>query len=109
MAFGAGCIGPLAGGAVHGGTPVLYRCEAGVQITARYATLADESLRFVKLTMPGGGEVTLPQVLSASGARYSDDGQWGWWIKGEGGRLEGRAPDGTWRPLYGDCRVAGVP
>jgi membrane-bound inhibitor of C-type lysozyme len=107
LAIATGCAGLNSGGLlVRGGTPVLYRCEAGVQVIARYYALTDESLRFVKLTLPGDREVTLPQALSASGARYSDDGEWVWWIKGDGGRLERRGPDGTWQVFYRECRRA---
>lgn len=106
LLLAGGCAGPNAGElSVRGGAPLAYRCEGGERVVARYYTLADESLNFVKLLLPGGREETLPQALSASGARYSNDGEWVWWIKGEAARLERRGPEGDWRIRFGDCRV----
>lgn len=90
---------------VRRGETVTYRCEGGAQITAAYYHLADESLRFVRLRMPDGREFTLPQGLSASGARYTDEAEWVWWIKGESARLETRRPDGEWRLMHDACSV----
>ncbi len=90
---------------VRGGEEVTYRCEGGTHIAAAYYHLADESLRFVRLRMPGGRKCTLPQGLSASGARYTDEVEWVWWIKGESARLETRGTDGEWRPRYEACSV----
>lgn len=59
--------------AVTGGTPVVYQCANGDCIVARYYSLSDGSLDFVKVTMPESREYTLPHVVSASGARYTDD------------------------------------
>lgn len=74
-------------------------------ITASYHTLSDDSLNFVKLVLPDGEEHTLPQVVSASGARYSDDRALVWWVKGETARLETRGDGGEWVARYGECRV----
>jgi len=91
--------------AVRGGEEVTYRCEGGAQVTAAYYHLADDSLRFVRLRMPDGRKCTLPQGLSASGARYTDEVEWVWWIKGESARLETRGPGGEWRSMYEACSV----
>ena len=91
--------------AVRGGETVTYRCQKGERIVASYYTLSDDSLHFVKLRMPDGRERTLPQGLSASGARYTDEGQWVWWIKGDSARLETRGPEGEWRSTYEECHV----
>jgi membrane-bound inhibitor of C-type lysozyme len=90
---------------VRGGEPVVYQCEDGKQLIARYYTLSDRSLGFVKLVMPDGREFTLPNVVSASGARYTDDRELVWWIKGDSAFAETRDQNGEWQPLYKDCRV----
>lgn len=91
--------------AVRGGEPVTYRCERGERVVAAYYSLADESLHFVRLRMADGREQTLPQGLSASGARYTDEREWVWWIKGDSARLETRGPGGEWRSMYESCSV----
>ena len=84
---------------------VTYRCEQGGRITARYFSLSDNSLGFVKVLLPDGHEVTLPQVLSASGVRYTDEREWVWWTKGDDAFAETRAPSGEWRIRYDHCRI----
>jgi membrane-bound inhibitor of C-type lysozyme len=61
---------------------VRYQNKDGAQITARYFSLSNGSLDFVKLTMPDGMEYTLPHAVSASGERYTDGLKLVWWIKG---------------------------
>jgi membrane-bound inhibitor of C-type lysozyme len=90
--------------AVQGGEPITYQCEGGEQIVARYYSLSDKSLHFVKVTMPDGQEHTLPNVLSASGARYTDDYLWVWWTKGESAFAEARDQDGEWQVKYQNCQ-----
>jgi len=90
---------------VIGGEPLVYECDNGDEVVARYYMLSDESLRFVKLLFPDGTEYTLPQVLSASGARYTDDIELLWWIKGDDAYVEKRDETGEWRPLYSECRA----
>ncbi len=75
------------------------------RITARYYSLSDDSLSFVKVTMPDGKIYTLPNVVSASGARYSDDRELVWWTKGDTAFAEKRGEDGQWKTVYTDCRV----
>ena len=89
---------------VVGGEPMIYLCDNGDRIVARYYTLSDESLRFVKLLFPDGTEYTLPQVLSGSGARYTDDIELLWWVKGDDAYVEKRDEAGEWKPLYTECR-----
>jgi membrane-bound inhibitor of C-type lysozyme len=72
---------------------------------AKYFSLSDNSLHFVKLTLPDGQEVTLPNVLSASGARYTSDTDLTWWTKGDVAFAEQRGLEGQWQTLYEDCRV----
>ena len=52
------------------------------KIEARFYSLTDNSLKFVKVKMVDGKEYTLPQVIAASGARYSDEYSLQFWIKG---------------------------
>ena len=90
---------------VKGGESVTYLTESGEEIQARYYSLSDGSLHFVKLTLPDGKEYTLPNVMSASGARYTDDSELVWWTKDDGAFAEMRAEDGEWILKYADCRI----
>ncbi len=88
---------------MRGGELVHYRCENGEQIVARYYSLSDDSLKFVKVVMPDGKEYTLPNVLSASGARYTDEVEKVWWTKGNSVFVQARDQDGGWQTEYRDC------
>jgi membrane-bound inhibitor of C-type lysozyme len=105
-ALGAGCKASSGSPAlkISGGDPVLYDCGGGARITARYYSLSDGSLSFVKLEMPDGAKFTLPNLASASGARYSDDMNLVWWTKGNGAFAEKRDDSGQWKTIYPDCR-----
>lgn len=85
--------------------PVTYRCEDGTQIVAYYMNLSDESLPFVRLVFPDGQVWTLPQMPSASGARFTDDRRAIWWEKGGKAFLQVRDSNGDWVDLYADCRA----
>ena len=61
------------------GPPVYYRSDDGNLFVARYGSLSDGTLHFVKIKMPDGQQYTLPQVLSASGVRYTDESELVWW------------------------------
>ncbi len=87
-----------------GGDPVTYLCEQGQRVQVRYFALSDQSLNFVKLALPDGKDYTLPQSVSASGARYSDDHEAVWWNKGDEGFVEMRDKDGEWQSVYNDCK-----
>jgi membrane-bound inhibitor of C-type lysozyme len=89
---------------VRGGDPVVYRCDNGEQIVARYYSLSDDSLRFVKVVMPDRREHTLPNALSASGARYTDDVDMVWWTKGDSAFVQGRNQNGDWQITHQNCR-----
>jgi membrane-bound inhibitor of C-type lysozyme len=100
-----GCACAKTGGlTVQGGEPVHYRCGNGERIVARYYSLSDGSLRFVKVVMPDGREYTLPNVISGSGARYTDEVEKVWWTKGTSGFVQSRDQNGDWRIEYRDCR-----
>lgn len=72
---------------VTGGETVSYFCDNGKKMAARYYNLSDNSLSFVKLTL-NGKIYTLPQLVSASGARYTDERQVEWWVKGDKALLD---------------------
>ncbi|MDY0221515.1 MAG: MliC family protein [Desulfobacterium sp.] len=104
--FAAGCVTMMSSGlTVAGGDTVIYRCEKGDLITAKYYRLSDHSLNFVKVTMPDGQEYTLPQVVSASGARYTDEHQLVWWIKGDVALVETLDENGKWQMKYQHCET----
>lgn len=106
LVFIYGCAGGVQGGlTVRGGKIVTYGCENGDRIVARYYSLSDESLGFVKVLMPDGREHTLPRVLSGSGARYTDDVELVWWIKGDSALVEMRDRNGQWDLQYRNCRI----
>ena len=59
-------------------TPVRYACAGGAEVRAVYR--GDT----VTVALPDGRLLTLPHVLSGSGARYSND-TITWWTKGDSG------------------------
>jgi len=71
-----------------------YENNTGEIIEAVFCELSDKSLHFVKLEMPDGKEYTLPQLLSGSGARYSDEREIEFWIKGNNATIKKRNIDG---------------
>lgn len=90
---------------VTGGEPVIYQCETGEQIVARFYSLSDSSLDFVKLSLPDNKKYTLPRVISASGVRYTDDRDIVFWMKGETAFVQKRDQNGEWQMLYDNCRI----
>jgi membrane-bound inhibitor of C-type lysozyme len=84
--------------------PVYYRSEAGEQFVARYGSLSDGSLHFVKVKMPDGNEYTLPQVVSGSGVRYTDEREIVWWTHQGTVRVDVRDAEGQWVTRYEDLR-----
>ena len=106
LAGASGCAGIDPGTlTICPGERVVYRCEGGERIVARYYSLSDNSLDFVKVMLPDGREVTLPQAMSASGVRYTNDFEWVWWTKGDSAFAETRSPNGDWRITYKNCRT----
>ena len=82
------------------GPPVHYTSSNGENFVARYGSLSDGSLHFVKVQMPGGREYTLPQVVSASGARYTDERDVVWWTHQGTVRVDVRNAEGNWETQY---------
>ena len=85
------------------GASVSYRCSGGERLEATYYELRDRSLAFVRLRLPDGRQLTLPQIASASGARFSADRELTWWIKGNSGFLQQRDSEGELRVTLKDC------
>ena len=88
------------------GEPVTYRCAGGRQLVVRYGRLSDGSLSFVRLQPPGDRLLTLPQLVSGSGTRYTDEQRWQWWSKGQEGFLERRDAQGRWQTVLDRCQSA---
>lgn len=88
---------------LKGGAIVDYLCDGGDSARAHYYALSDDSLRFVKVSLKDGRQYTLPNVVSASGARYSDDRELTWWIKGDTALVEVRDLSGAWKTQYRAC------
>ena len=86
------------------GNPVHYRSDNGDRFVARYGSLSDGSLHFVKVKMPDGREYTLPQIISASGVRYSDERSLMWWTHQRTVRVDVRDGEGNWKTKYPELR-----
>ena len=78
------------------GPVILYGNEQGESYCAQYGSLSDGSLHFVKVTMPDGRRYTLPQVVSASGVRYTDDRELVWWAHQGEVQITTRNNSGDW-------------
>lgn len=76
-----------------------YICLDQSRIEARYFSLTDDSLNFVKIKMPDGEKHTLPQVIAASGARYSDEHSIQFWIKGNAMTLYAMGEEDEWKKI----------
>lgn len=106
LTLASGCITQGNGGlTVSPGDAYTYGTPSGETISATYYHLSDDSLSFVKVVLPDGTEYTLPQAVSASGARYTDEMTLSWWSKGDTARVEKRNDAGEWDVLYEECTV----
>jgi membrane-bound inhibitor of C-type lysozyme len=83
--------------------PVTYRCDDDSTLLAHYMTLSDGSLAFVRLELQSGEVLTLPQMPSASGARFTDDRTAIWWEKGGTALFQVRDENGDWVDRYREC------
>ncbi len=84
--------------------PAYYQNDKGDRFVARYGSLSDGSLHFVKVTMPDGSEYTLPQVVSGSGVRYTDERELVWWTHQGTVRVDVRDDDGRWKVEYPELK-----
>ena len=73
-----------------------YLCSDGSLLKADYFRLSDGSLSFVRLSFSDGETCTLPQQVSASGARYTDEFRFLFWIKGDSMSLQRMSDRGEW-------------
>lgn len=89
---------------VNIGAPVHYESPKGDLFVARYCSVSDGSLNFVKLKTPDGQEYTLPQVLSGSGVRYTDEREIVWWTHHGTVRVDVRGPHGKWITKYSELK-----
>jgi membrane-bound inhibitor of C-type lysozyme len=78
------------------GKEYIYACNDGSKVKARFGELSDKSLPFVKIVMPDGKEYTLPQLVSASGARYSNEYEMEFWIKEDNVTISTMNDEGKW-------------
>jgi hypothetical protein len=85
---------------VEMGLPVCHTSDHGDRFVARYGSLSDGSLHFVKVKMTDGQEYTLPQVISASGVRYTDERSIVWWTHQRTVRVDVRDAEGNWTTKY---------
>ncbi|HNQ87469.1 MAG TPA: MliC family protein [Verrucomicrobiota bacterium] len=90
----------------HIGPPVHYQGPDGARFVANYGSLSDGTLHFVKVQMPDGRHFTLPQVVSASGARYTDDRELVWWTHQGTVTVQTRDAAGQWQTRYSELREA---
>jgi len=81
-----------------------YAGKDGKRFTARYGSLSDGSLQFVKVKAPGGKEYTLPAAPSGSGARYTDERTATWWEHQGTIRFEIMDQKGDWVAPHGPLR-----
>jgi membrane-bound inhibitor of C-type lysozyme len=82
--------------------PVYYQSKNGDRFVAQYGSLSDGSLHFVKIKMPDGREYTLPQAISGSGSRYTDERELVWWEHQNKVRVDARNADGEWINIYSE-------
>ncbi len=87
------------------GTPVTYESANGERFVARYGSLSDGTLHFIKLKMPNGREYTLPQTVSGSGTRYTDDREIVWWEHRGTVRVDVRGAGGKRVTEYSDLKL----
>jgi membrane-bound inhibitor of C-type lysozyme len=86
---------------------VRYLCERGVEVPVTYVNA--EGMDSVAVLNIEGGQITLIQEISGSGARYgwpSDGSHYIWWSKGDAATLLWRDGETTIEePIYSECKV----
>ncbi|OJF75855.1 MAG: hypothetical protein BKP49_10375 [Treponema sp. CETP13] len=83
-------------------TSIMYRTENKENLIAKYYNSSDNTENYVVLILPNDEEITLTEVISASGARYSDGAKYEWWTKGPQGILKTTPKKGA-APIYLQC------
>jgi membrane-bound inhibitor of C-type lysozyme len=86
---------------------VRYLCERGVEVPVTYINA--DGMESVAVLNVEGGQITLMQEVSASGARYgwpSGGSHYVWWSKGDAATLLWRDGETTVEePVYADCAI----
>jgi membrane-bound inhibitor of C-type lysozyme len=86
---------------------VRYLCERGVEVPVTYVNA--EGAESVAVLNVEGGQITLIQEMSGSGARYgwpSGGSHYVWWSKGDAATLLWRDGETTIEePVYANCAV----
>ena len=77
------------------GEPEYWQSSKGERFVVRHGSLSDDSLSFVKVTMPDDRQLTLPRALAASGERYTDE-RVVWWLHQGKVRVDVLRDDGEW-------------
>ncbi|RYV01046.1 hypothetical protein SOPP22_16800 [Shewanella sp. OPT22] len=80
--------------------PQYYKSNDGDLYIVRHGSLSDHSLGFVKIQMPGGNTYTLPNSVSGSGVRYTDNRELVWWEHQQTVRIDKRDRNGDWIENY---------
>ena len=81
---------------VISGKQYLYTFTDGSTAKATYYHLSDNTLNFVKLTLENDEVYTLPQLVSASGVRYSTEQNIEFWVKGNEATISTVNEKGEW-------------
>ena len=87
--------------------PQYYRSNDGGIYIARYGSLSDGSLEFIKVEMPDGNKYTLPKSISGSGIRYTDNREIVWWEHQQTIRIDKRDINGNWVESYLELKQVG--
>ncbi len=86
---------------------VRYLCERGVEVPVTYVNA--DGMESVAVLTVEGGQITLIQEVSASGARYgwpSGGSHYIWWSKGDAATLLWRDGETTVEePVYTECAL----
>jgi membrane-bound inhibitor of C-type lysozyme len=82
---------------------VEYKTETNEIIKATYYKLDANEIYFVKVELPDNSIIVLPNNVSASGVRYTDDREYVWWEKGTQAILEKRDSNGIFQVIYSNC------
>jgi membrane-bound inhibitor of C-type lysozyme len=84
---------------------VNYQCADKTKLTVKYYSLSDKSLGFIKIKIGAQAEQTLPESISGSGAKFSDQRNLTWWTKGNKGDiyLSNDGPEDSWPLAHTEC------
>lgn len=80
-----------------------YLCDKNDLIQIEFYGLSDNSMEFVKVTLPTGERLTLPRTVSASGALYDASSGVQLFLKGKMTRLDVQETADKWSKLYANC------